>query len=159
MRREKVQGSSKGGPFGIERSKNVTPAGTQKKPGLATLVEQLPRHLKQAVLAVVLGTRHIAYQSERVPNVDVRKHMPAPDGGWSRTLNDSVETQGPRHMVGEWHLSSINDPTYPYALKFANRSGLNLQNFPLTMVLRDVYASGNDAHEERCRCWNYAEYS
>ncbi|RAQ94292.1 alpha-amylase family glycosyl hydrolase [Thermogemmatispora tikiterensis] len=79
--------------------------------------------------------------------VDAVKHMPAPDGGWLRTLSDSVEAQGAHYMVGEWYLSSISDPTYPYALKFANRSGINLLNFPLTTALRDVYASGNGASE------------
>jgi glycosidase len=79
--------------------------------------------------------------------VDAVKHMPAPDGGWLRTLSDSVEAQGPHYMVGEWYLSSISDPTYQYAVTFANRSGINLLNFPLTTALRDVYASGNGASE------------
>lgn len=79
--------------------------------------------------------------------VDAVKHMPAPDGGWDRTLSDSVEAQGPHYMVGEWYLSSISDPTYNYAVEFANRSGINLLNFPLNTALRDVYGSGNGASE------------
>lgn len=79
--------------------------------------------------------------------VDAVKHMPAPDGGWDRTLSDSVEAQGPHYMVGEWYLSSISDPTYNYAVEFANRSGINLLNFPLNAALRDVYGSGNGASE------------
>ena len=79
--------------------------------------------------------------------VDAVKHMPGPDGGWNRTLSDSVEAQGPHYMVGEWYLSSINDPTYNYAVEFANRSGINLLNFPLNAALRDVYGSGNGASE------------
>lgn len=79
--------------------------------------------------------------------VDAVKHMPGPDGGWDRTLSDSVEAQGPHYMVGEWYLSSISDPTYPYAVEFANRSGINLLNFPLNTALRDVYGSGNGASE------------
>lgn len=79
--------------------------------------------------------------------VDAVKHMPAPDGGWDRTLSDSVEAQGPHYMVGEWYLSSISDPTYPYAVEFANHSGINLLNFPLNAALRDVYGSNNGAGE------------
>jgi glycosidase len=79
--------------------------------------------------------------------VDAVKHMPAPDGGWDRTLSDTVEAQGPHYMVGEWYLSSISDPTYNYAVEFANRSGINLLNFPLNTALRDVYGSGNGASE------------
>jgi hypothetical protein len=79
--------------------------------------------------------------------VDAVKHMPGPDGGWDRTLSDSVEAQGPHYMVGEWYLSSISDPTYNDAVEFANRSGINLLNFPLNTALRDVYGSGNGAGE------------
>jgi glycosidase len=79
--------------------------------------------------------------------VDAVKHMPGPDGGWDRTLSDSVEAQAPHYMVGEWYLSSISDPTYNSAVEFANRSGINLLNFPLNAALRDVYGSGNGASE------------
>ncbi len=79
--------------------------------------------------------------------LDAVKHMPGPSGGWDRTLNDTVEAQGPHYMVGEWYLSSISDPTYTNAVEFANRSGINLLNFPLNTALRDVYGSGNDASE------------
>ncbi|HEX4204923.1 MAG TPA: alpha-amylase family glycosyl hydrolase, partial [Ktedonobacteraceae bacterium] len=79
--------------------------------------------------------------------VDAVKHMPGPTGGWDRTLSDTVEAQGPHYMMGEWYLSSINDPTYNSAVEFANHSGINLLNFPLNTALRDVYASGNNASE------------
>jgi glycosidase len=79
--------------------------------------------------------------------VDAVKHIPGPGGGWDRTLSDSVEAQGPHYMVGEWYLSGINDPTYNNAVEFANRSGINLLNFPLNAALRDVYGSNNGASE------------
>jgi glycosidase len=81
--------------------------------------------------------------------VDAVKHMPDQTGGWDRTLSDDVESQssGPHYMVGEWYLSSISDPTYGDAVRFANNSGINLLNFPLTTALRDVYGSGNGASE------------
>jgi glycosidase len=79
--------------------------------------------------------------------VDAVKHMPAPDGGWDRTLSDTVEASGPHYMVGEWFLSGISDPTYNNAVNFANRSGINLLNFPLNAALRDVYGSNTAASE------------
>jgi glycosidase len=79
--------------------------------------------------------------------VDAVKHMSGPTGGWMRTLNDDVEAQGPHYMVGEWYLSSISDPTYQAAVRFANNSGTALLNFPLNVALRDVYGYGNNASE------------
>jgi glycosidase len=79
--------------------------------------------------------------------VDAVKHMSGPTGGWERTLNDDVEAQGPHYMVGEWYLSSISDPTYWLARRFANQSGIALLNFPLNKALRDVYGSGAGSSE------------
>lgn len=79
--------------------------------------------------------------------VDAVKHVPGATGGWERTLSDTVEAQGPHYMVGEWSLGSISDPTYNSAVEFANRSGINLLNFPINTALRDVYGSGNSATE------------
>jgi glycosidase len=79
--------------------------------------------------------------------VDAVKHMSGPTGGWERTLSDQVEAQNPHYMVGEWYLSSINDPTYWLAKRFANQSGIALLNFPLNKALRDVYGSGAGSSE------------
>ncbi|HEX8995033.1 MAG TPA: alpha-amylase family glycosyl hydrolase [Ktedonobacterales bacterium] len=79
--------------------------------------------------------------------VDAVKHMSGPTGGWVKTLADDVEAQNPHYMVGEWYLSSINDPTYPSAVRFANQSGVALLNFPLNVAIRDVFGSGNGAQE------------
>ncbi len=79
--------------------------------------------------------------------VDAVKHMPGASGGWDRTLSDTVEAQGPHYMMGEWYLSSISDPTYNSAVEFANRSGINLLNFPVNTAIRDVYGSGDSATE------------
>ncbi len=79
--------------------------------------------------------------------VDAVKHMSGPTGGWMRTLNDDVEAQGPHYMVGEWYLSSISDPTYQSAVRFANNSGTALLNFPLNKAIRDVYGSGSGSSE------------
>jgi glycosidase len=79
--------------------------------------------------------------------VDAVKHMSGPTGGWERTLSDMVEAQNPHYMVGEWFLSSINDPTYWLAKRFANQSGIALLNFPLNKALRDVYGSGAGSSE------------
>ncbi len=79
--------------------------------------------------------------------VDAAKHVPGATGGWERTLSDTVEAQGPHYMVGEWYLSSVSDPTYASAVEFANRSGINLLNFPINTALRNVYGSGNSASE------------
>jgi glycosidase len=79
--------------------------------------------------------------------VDAVKHMSAPYGGWLRTFSDTVEAYGPRYMVGEWYLSSISDPTYGSAVQFANRSGINLLNFPYNTAVRNVFGSGGSATE------------
>jgi glycosidase len=77
--------------------------------------------------------------------VDAVKHMPAPGGGWTRTLADGVEAQNPHYMIGEWYLSSINDPTYWLAKQYANKSGISLLNFPLNVAIRNVFGSGQAA--------------
>ncbi len=77
--------------------------------------------------------------------VDAVKHMSGPTGGWGRTLADTVEASNPHYMVGEWYLSSINDPTYWLAKRYANQSGIALLNFPLNVAIRNVFGSDQAA--------------
>jgi len=79
--------------------------------------------------------------------LDAAKHLSEPGGGWSRTLSDAVNANAPHYLVGEWLMSGIDDPTYPAAASFANHSGINLLNFPLTTALRNVYGAGKNATE------------
>lgn len=44
-------------------------------------------------------------------------------------------------MFGEWFMGGPGDPYYSDAVKFANRSGMSLLDYPLAIALRDVFAS------------------
>ncbi len=79
--------------------------------------------------------------------IDAVKHMPGPTGAWGSTLADSINSTGAHYLVGEWYLSSISDPTYSSAVRYANNSGIALLNFPVNTALRDVYANNGNAAE------------
>lgn len=69
--------------------------------------------------------------------IDAVKHMPT---GWLTTLADSVESQGPHYLTGEWSIPDTSDPTYPAATRFVNESGISILNYPLYTALNQVYA-------------------
>ena len=60
--------------------------------------------------------------------------------GWEYSFANSVYNHAPSFLFGEWINGGPGDPLYPDALKFANRSGISLLDFPLNNALRDVFA-------------------
>ncbi len=70
--------------------------------------------------------------------LDAIKHV---TWGWEYSFANSVMTNGPSFLFGEWMQSNTSDPLYPDSYKFSNKSGINLLDFPLNNALRDVFAN------------------
>jgi glycosidase len=70
--------------------------------------------------------------------LDAIKHV---TWGWEYSFANSVMTNGPSFLFGEWMQSTTSDPLYPDSYKFSNKSGINLLDFPLNNALRDVFAN------------------
>jgi glycosidase len=76
--------------------------------------------------------------------LDALKHV---TWGWEYSFANSVYTNAPSFLFGEWMQSSTSDALYPDSYKFANNSGISLLDFPLNNALRDVFASDNPFSE------------
>lgn len=84
---------------------------------------------------------------------DAVKHV---NWGWEYSLTNSIANwSGARGLptatvrpfvFGEW-LEGSGDPLYPDSVKFSNRSGMNLLDYPLYGPIVDVFAKGNGFHE------------
>lgn len=84
---------------------------------------------------------------------DAVKHV---NWGWEYSLTNSIANwSGARTLptatvrpfvFGEW-LEGSGDPLYPDSVKFSNRSGMNLLDYPLYGPIVDVFAKGNSFHE------------
>jgi len=70
--------------------------------------------------------------------LDAIKHV---TWGWEYSFANSVYSNSPSFLFGEWMNGGVNDPLYPDARKFANKSGISLLDFPLNNALRDVFGS------------------
>ena len=70
--------------------------------------------------------------------LDAVKHV---TWGWEYSFANSVFSNSPSFLFGEWMNGGIADPLYPDARKFANKSGISLLDFPLNNALRDVFGS------------------
>lgn len=84
---------------------------------------------------------------------DAVKHV---NWGWEYSLTNSIANwSGARGLptatvrpfvFGEW-LEGSGDPLYPDSVKFSNRSGMNLLDYPLYGPIVDVFAKGSSFHE------------
>ena len=84
---------------------------------------------------------------------DAVKHV---NWGWEYSLANSIANwSGPRTLptatarpfvFGEW-LEGSDDPLYPDSVKFSNRSGMNLLDYPLYGPIVDVFAKDRSFHE------------
>ena len=72
--------------------------------------------------------------------LDAVKHV---TWGWEYSMANTVFTNAPSFFFGEWAMTNTSDGLYHDAYKFANKSGVNLLDFPLNTAIRDVFANDN----------------
>jgi len=100
---------------------------------LADLNQENPdidAYLKSA--AALLQSHHVdAFR------LDALKHV---TWGWEYSFANSVFSNSPSFLFGEWINGGPGDALYPDAQKFANKSGISLLDFPLNNAMRDVFA-------------------
>ncbi len=75
--------------------------------------------------------------------LDALKHV---TWGWEYTFANSVFTNQPSFMFGEW-VTNTGDPLYHDAYKFANKSGIGELDFSVNTAIRDVFASNANFSE------------
>ena len=67
--------------------------------------------------------------------------------GWEYSLANSVFSQAPSFLYGEWFNNNPGDPLYHDAYKFANKSGISELDFGVNQAVRDVFASNANFSE------------
>jgi len=117
--------------------------------GLADLDQTNPRvdHYIKAAVAQLLAHGADGFRFDAVKHVN---------WGWEYSLENSIANwSGPKALpttaarpfvFGEW-LEGSGDPLYPDSVKFSNRSGMNLLDYPLYGPLVDVFAKGKSFTE------------
>lgn len=76
--------------------------------------------------------------------LDAVKHV---TWGWEYSMANAVFSNAPSFFFGEWAMSNTSDGLYHDAYKFANKSGINLLDFPLNTAMRNVFASNANFSE------------
>ena len=76
--------------------------------------------------------------------LDAIKHV---TWGWEYSFANSMFTQGPSFLFGEWYNNNPGDAMYHDAYKFANKSGIGELDFGVNQAVRDVFASNNNFSE------------
>ena len=70
--------------------------------------------------------------------LDAIKHV---TWGWEYSLANTVFSNKPSFLFGEWMNNTPGDPMYHDAYKFANKSGINELDFGVNGAMRDVFAN------------------
>lgn len=73
--------------------------------------------------------------------LDAAKHM---NWGWQHVLANGLYNRADHLVLGEWWLTGIDDPLYRDAVKFSNKGGISLYDFPLAYAIRKSFAAGGD---------------
>lgn len=76
--------------------------------------------------------------------LDAVKHV---TWGWEYSMANTVFSNGPSFFFGEWAMTNTSDGLYHDAYKFANKSGINLLDFPLSTAMRNVFANDSGFQE------------
>lgn len=71
--------------------------------------------------------------------IDATKHV---NWGWQYSLANTIYTNKPSFVFGEWVADDSGNPLYPDLLKFTNRSGIAELNFPLFTAVTTAFAQG-----------------
>jgi glycosidase len=101
--------------------------------GLADLDHQNPiidRYIKEAII-------RFQDHGADVFRIDAVKHI---SWGWVYSLADTVRQHKPGFLFAEWFQGGITDEMYPDSVKFSNRSGIPLLDYPLALATREVFA-------------------
>ena len=70
--------------------------------------------------------------------IDAVKHM---SWGWVYSLADAARAHHPAFVFAEWFQEGLDDSMYPDSVKFSNRAGIPLLDYPLALATRDVFAN------------------
>lgn len=73
--------------------------------------------------------------------LDAAKHI---NWGWQHVLANSLYNRADHLVLGEWWLTGIDDQMYKDAVKFANKGGISLYDFPLAYAIRKSFSEGGD---------------
>jgi glycosidase len=76
--------------------------------------------------------------------LDAVKHV---TWGWEYSFANSVFTQSPSFLYGEWYNNNPWDVLFHDAYKFANKSGISELDFGVNGAMRDVFANNNGFSE------------
>ncbi len=74
--------------------------------------------------------------------LDAAKHT---TWGWQQTLANLLYNKAPHMVVAEWWMDDVKEPLYRDAMKFANKGGMSLMDFPLAMAIRKVLGAKEGA--------------
>ncbi len=70
--------------------------------------------------------------------IDAVKHM---SWGWVYSLADTARAHKPAFIFAEWFQEGLGDSMYADSVKFSNRSGIPLLDYPLALATREVFAN------------------
>jgi glycosidase len=76
--------------------------------------------------------------------LDAVKHA---NWGWEYSEVNSIFSNAPSFVFGEWMQGGTGDALYHDSYKFANRSGMSLLDYPLYTAIKDVFGIGNSFKE------------
>jgi glycosidase len=71
--------------------------------------------------------------------LDAAKHI---TWGWEHSFANSLYKYGPHLVMGEWWMNDTNEPLYRDAVKFSNKGGITLFDFPFAFAVRKAFQSG-----------------
>jgi len=69
--------------------------------------------------------------------LDAAKHI---TWGWEHSFANSLYQNGDHLIMGEWWMTGVSDPLYRDAVKFANKGGVSMIDFPLAFSIRKAFA-------------------
>ena len=72
--------------------------------------------------------------------LDAAKHI---TWGWEHSLANYIFNRGDHLFIAEWFIGNTSEPLYPDGIKFANKGGISLLDFPLAFAIRKVFATVN----------------
>jgi glycosidase len=71
--------------------------------------------------------------------LDAAKHA---NWAWEQSLANMFYSQGDHLLLGEWWQDNTAEPLYRDSVKFANKGGFSLYDFPLAFAIRQAFKSG-----------------
>ena len=74
--------------------------------------------------------------------LDAAKHA---NWGWQHVVTNRLANKDEHFVVAEWWMSDTNDPIYKDGVKFANKAGTAMFDFPFSTAVRKVLGSDTSA--------------